>query len=127
MLRAGRLLKLSSSLNGWGCLAEARTAWNDETATVGCCTRLWVERVFGCREKGAEGVGEDTRVPVRIVCAHPALPTLQEGDVLLGAFFRESLELLSSDAEIVEYSKMAHLPSRCTAMARVGPCLLAQC
>src|SRR4030095_14826307 len=60
-----------------------------------------LEQVFGCREKGAEGVGEDVRVPVRIVCDHPALSALHEGDVLQGAFFREALELLSPDTEVV--------------------------
>jgi hypothetical protein len=60
-----------------------------------------LEKVFGCREKGAEGVGEDTRVPVRIIRNHPALPILHEGDVLHGAFFREALELLSPEAEVV--------------------------
>jgi beta-galactosidase len=83
-------------------LAEARTAWNDETGYCGdAVPGFGLEKVFGCREKGAEGVGEDTRVPVRIVCNHPALPTLQEGDIVQGAFFREALELLSPEAEVV--------------------------
>jgi beta-galactosidase GanA len=83
-------------------LAEARTAWNDETGYCGdAVPGFGLEKVFGCREKGAEGVGEDARVPVRIICNHPALPTLQEGDILQGAFFREALELLSADAELV--------------------------
>jgi beta-galactosidase len=83
-------------------LAEARTAWNDETGYCGdAVPGFGLENVFGCREKGAEGVGEDARVPVRILRNHPALPTLQEGDMLQGAFFREALELLSPDAEVV--------------------------
>jgi hypothetical protein len=40
-------------------------------------------------------------VPVRIISEHPALPTLKIDDVLQGAFFREALELLSSDAQVV--------------------------
>jgi beta-galactosidase len=83
-------------------LAEARTAWNDETGYCGdAVPGFGLENVFGCREKGAEGVGADAPVPVRIIRDHPALPTLKEGDVLHGAFFREALELLSPDAEVV--------------------------
>jgi beta-galactosidase len=83
-------------------LAEARTAWNDEAGYCGdAVPGFGLEKVFGCREKGAEGVGEDARVPVRIICNHSALPTLHEGDIVQGAFFREALELLSPDAEVV--------------------------
>jgi beta-galactosidase len=83
-------------------LAEARTAWNDERGYCGeAVPGFGLEKVFGCREKGAEGVGEDARVPVRITREHPALPKLETGDVIEGAFFREALELLSADAEVV--------------------------
>jgi beta-galactosidase len=83
-------------------LAEARTAWNDETGYCGdAVPGFGLEKVFGCREKGAEGVGEDAPVSVRIVQAHPTLPTLQVGDQLQGAFFREALELLSPDTEVL--------------------------
>ena len=83
-------------------LAEARTAWNDET---GYCDQavpgLGLEQVFGCRERGAAGVDEDTPCRIRITRDHPALPLLREGDVLAGARFREEMEILSGTAEVV--------------------------
>ena len=60
-----------------------------------------MEKVFGCREKGTEGIGENTPVAIRIVRSHPALPLLKEGEMLRGMFFKESLELLSPGAEVV--------------------------
>jgi len=83
-------------------LAEARTAWNDETGYCGeAVPGLGLEKVFGCRERGAQGVPEETPVPIRIVRDHPALPLLKKGDVLIGARFREELETLSETAEVV--------------------------
>jgi len=83
-------------------LAEARTAWNDETGYVGeAVPGFGLQKVFGCREIGAQSVGEDVQVKIRIIKDHPALPLLKKDDVLLGAHFREALELLSPDAEVV--------------------------
>ena len=83
-------------------LAEARTAWNDETGTCGeAVPGLGLEQVFGCRERGAEGVSEDVAVPIHVTRDHAALPLLKKGDVLAGARFREELEVLSETAQVV--------------------------
>ena len=83
-------------------LAEARTAWNDETGTCGeAVPGLGLEQVFGCRERGAEGVSEDLAVPIYVTRDHAALPLLTTGDVLAGARFREELEVLSETAQVV--------------------------
>lgn len=83
-------------------LAEARTAWNDETGYVGdAVPGFGLERVFGCRERGATSVDENMPVPIRITREHPALPRLRPGDVLQGARFQQVLEPLAQDAEIV--------------------------
>ena len=83
-------------------VAEARTAWNDETGYCGeAVPGLGLEKVFGCRERGATGVDEGTPCGIRITRDHPALPLLSKGDVLAGARFREEMELLSETAEVV--------------------------
>jgi beta-galactosidase len=83
-------------------LAEARTAWNEETGYCGeAVPGFGLEKVFGCRERGAESVGDETRVPIRIIKDHPALPLLHEGDILIGASFKEALELLSPNAKVI--------------------------
>lgn len=83
-------------------LAEARTAWNDEKGYCGdAVPGLGLEHVFGCRERGATGVDEDTPCRIRIVREHPALPLLHKGDLLSGARFREELETLSETAAVV--------------------------
>lgn len=83
-------------------VAEARTAWNDETGYCGeAVPGLGLERVFGCRERGATGVDEGTPCPIRIVKDHPALPLLKKGEVLAGACFCEEMEVLSDTAEVV--------------------------
>jgi len=83
-------------------LAEARTAWNDEMGTCGeAVPGLGLEQVFGCRERGAEGVPEDVAVPIHVTRDHAALPLLKKGDVLAGARFREELEVLSETAQVV--------------------------
>ena len=87
---------------GGTALAEARTAWNDETGYCGeAVPGFGLEKVFGCRERGAQGVDEGIPVPIRIVREHPALPLLHIGEVLIGARFREAMEPLSGDAEVV--------------------------
>ncbi len=88
--------------NGGVVLAEARTSWNDETGYVGeAIPGFGLQNVFGCREKGAQGVDEDTPVKIRIIRDHPALALLKKDDIVLGARFREALELLSPEAEVV--------------------------
>jgi len=83
-------------------VAEARTAWNDETGYCGeAVPGFGLEKVFGCREQGAQGVDEDAPVRIRIIREHPALPLLHTGDVVVGARFHEVLEPLSSTAEVV--------------------------
>ena len=83
-------------------LAEARTGWNDEKGYCGqAVPGFGLEKVFGCREKGAQGVEEGLPVPIRITRAHPALPLLKPGDMVLGARFREALETLTDTAEVV--------------------------
>ncbi|HZQ07361.1 MAG TPA: beta-galactosidase [Anaerolineae bacterium] len=83
-------------------LAEARTAWNDETGYVGTAVPgFGLESVFGCRERGATSVDENTPVPIRITREHPALPLLRIGDLLQGARFREVLEPLVEDTQVV--------------------------
>ncbi|HEY65666.1 MAG TPA: hypothetical protein G4O02_13960 [Caldilineae bacterium] len=83
-------------------MAEARTGWNDETGYCGeAVPGFGLEKVFGCRERGAQGVDEDTPVRIRIVREHPALPLLHTDDIVIGARFRESLEPLSDTAEVV--------------------------
>lgn len=83
-------------------LAEARTAWNDEVGYCGdAVPGFGLEEVFGCREVGAQGVGQDEPLPIRIVAEHPLLPLLKVGDVLLGAAFKEVLEPLSAEAQVV--------------------------
>ncbi len=83
-------------------VAEARTAWNDET---GYCSEavpgMGLEKVFGCRERGATGMDEETPCHIHITKDHPALPLLSKGDVLVGARFQEELEVLSETAEVV--------------------------
>jgi beta-galactosidase len=83
-------------------LAEARTAWNDEQGY--CDTSLpgfGLEKVFGCREQGTESTDRNTPIPIRVVRWHPSLPRLSPGDVLYGACFKESLEPLSPQAQVV--------------------------
>ncbi len=81
-------------------LAEARTAWNDETGYCGeAIPGFGLEQVFGAREAGAQGVDEGAPLPIRVLKAHPALPLLREGDVLLGAAFKQVLE--SRGGEVV--------------------------
>jgi len=88
--------------NGGVVIAEARTAWNDETGYCGeAVPGLGLERVFGCRERGATGVDDDMPCHIRITKNHAALPLLSEGEVLAGARFREEMELLSETAEVV--------------------------
>ncbi|MCS6827916.1 MAG: beta-galactosidase [Caldilinea sp.] len=83
-------------------VAEARTGWNDETGYCGdAIPGFGLEKVFGCREQGAQGVDEQSAVQVRIVRKHPLLPRLDVGDVLSGARFREALEPLTPTAEVV--------------------------
>lgn len=83
-------------------LAEARTGWNDEHGY--CDTALpgfGLDGVFGCREKGTESVERSTPIPIRIVRWHPALPRLSPGDILFGSCFKEALEPLSTQAQVV--------------------------
>ena len=83
-------------------LAEARTAWNDEHGYCGTAVPgLGLEKAFGCREMGAEGVKEDVTVPIRITQNHPAIPLLKAGDVLVGSRFKESMERFSPTAEVL--------------------------
>lgn len=83
-------------------LAEARTAWNEETGRCGeAVPGFGLEKVFGCCEKGAESVDDNTPIPIRIIRSHSALPLLNEGDMLQGARFKEAMELISPDAEVV--------------------------
>jgi beta-galactosidase len=83
-------------------LAEARTAWNDEKGYCGLAVPgFGLEKVFGCREKGAQGVDEGVPVPIRITRAHPAIPLLKPGEIMMGARFREALEPLAESAEVV--------------------------
>lgn len=83
-------------------IAEARTAWNDEKGYCGeAVPGFGLERVFGCRERGAQGVDNDTPVPLRVIKNHQALPLLKAGDVLTGARFKEALEILDPNAEVV--------------------------
>jgi len=83
-------------------IAEARTAWNDETGYCGkAVPGLGLERVFGCRERGTLGLDENTPCHIRITRDHPALPLLSKGDVLAGARFQEEMEVLSETAEVV--------------------------
>jgi beta-galactosidase len=83
-------------------VAEARTAWNNERGYCGeAVPGLGLEQVFGCRERGTQGVPEDVAVPMRITRDHAALPLLSRGDVLTGARFQEELEVLSETADVV--------------------------
>ena len=76
--------------------------WNDEAGYCGdAVPGFGLGQVFGCREKGAEGVDAETPVKILVDAKHPALPLLRPGDVLLGARFREALEPLSPTAEVV--------------------------
>ena len=88
--------------NGGIVLAEARTAWNDELGYCGnSVPGFGLEEVFGCREKGAEGVSDESPVNIRITRLNPAIPLLKAGDIVKGARFREVLETLSLNAEVV--------------------------
>ena len=83
-------------------LAEARTAWNDEAGYCGeAVPGFGLSQVFGCREKGAQTVDEGVQVKIRIVKEHKAIPLLKKDDVVIGAYFRELMELLSSTAEVL--------------------------
>lgn len=83
-------------------LAEARTAWNDERGYCGLAVPgFGLEQVFGCRERGTQGVEENTPIPIRIVRAHPLLPLLRPGDVLVGSRFQEALEPLTDNAVVI--------------------------
>ena len=83
-------------------LAEARTGWNDEKGYCGLAVPgFGLEKVFGCREKGAQGVEEGVPVPIRITQGHPAIPLLKPGDVVTGARFKEALEPLALTADVV--------------------------
>ena len=88
--------------NGGVVLAEARTAWNDEVGYVGdAVPGFGLSQVFGCREKGAQTVDEGVQVKIRIVKEHKAIPLLKKDDILIGAYFRETMELLSPAAEVI--------------------------
>jgi hypothetical protein len=54
---------------------------------------LELERVFGCRERGTQGVDEATRCHIRITRDHSALPLLEPGDLIAGARIREVMEV----------------------------------
>jgi beta-galactosidase len=83
-------------------LAEARTGWNDEKGYCGLAVPgFGLEEVFGCREKGVQGVEEGVPVPIRITQAHPAIPLLKPGDMVIGARFKEVLEPLALTSEVV--------------------------
>ncbi|MCS7220428.1 MAG: beta-galactosidase [Anaerolineae bacterium] len=83
-------------------LAEARTAWNDEKGYCGLAVPgFGLEQVFGCRERGTQGVDENTPIPIRIVRAHPLIPLLWPGDIVFGSRFREVLDPLADDAVVI--------------------------
>lgn len=83
-------------------MAEARTAWNDETGYCGeAVPGFGLAEVFGCREAGAQGVDDQTPVRIRITQEHPLLPLLKPGDIVIGASFKEVLEPLAPDAQVV--------------------------
>lgn len=90
-------------------LAEARTAWNDEMGRCGqAVPGLGLEHVFGCREIGALGAAEEAPPRLRIVRAHPALPQLEEGEVILGSRFQQEFELLDEEAEVLGVFENGH-------------------
>lgn len=83
-------------------LAEARTGWNDEKGYCGTAVPgFGLEKVFGCREKGAQGIEEGIPIPIRITREHVVLPSLRPGQVIFGARFQETLEPLAKDAEVI--------------------------
>lgn len=94
---------LAAFVRGGGvALAEARTAWADEQGVSGeAIPAHGLAAVFGARERDAERVEEDARVVMRVVAEHPLLPSLRKGDTVTGAVFRQRLEVVAEDAEVL--------------------------
>jgi beta-galactosidase len=80
-------------------IGEARTAWNDENGECGVSVPgLGLEKVFGCRERGALSIEETKMV---ITADHPNIPWLSAGDEVAGAHFQQSMEPISKSAKVV--------------------------
>lgn len=89
-------------------IAEARTAWNDETGACGeSVPGFGLADVFGCRERAAYGrpflstLNEDDVVRLHVKAAFDRFPGLKPGDELMGYGVREILEVISPSAQVL--------------------------
>ncbi|NLJ61561.1 MAG: cellulase family glycosylhydrolase [Firmicutes bacterium] len=94
--------------SGGTVIAEARTAWNDETGVCGeVIPGFGLSEVFGCREVGVYSrpqiheAKEEDIIPITLKIAPNWLPGLEPGDELAGYGVRQTLEATSDSAVVI--------------------------
>lgn len=94
--------------SGGTVVAEARTAWNDETGVCGgVIPGFGLSEVFGCREVGVYGqpqiseAREENIIPVTLTAAPSWLSRAQACDELAGYGVRQTLEPISGSAVVL--------------------------
>lgn len=94
--------------SGGTVVAEARTAWNDETGVCGdVIPGFGLSEVFGCREVGVYGqpqiseAREENIIPITLTAAPGWLPLVQSCDELAGYGVRQTLEPMSDSAVVL--------------------------
>jgi beta-galactosidase GanA len=94
--------------SGGTVVAEARTAWNDETGVCGeVIPGFGLSEVFGCREVGVYSrpqiheAREEDVIPMTLKTASDWLSVLRFGDKLAGYGVRQTLEATSDSAVVM--------------------------
>jgi beta-galactosidase len=94
--------------SGGTVVAEARTAWNDETGVCGdVIPGFGLSEVFGCREVGVYGqpqiseAREENIIPITLTAAPSWLSRAQACDELAGYGVRQTLEPTSGSAVVL--------------------------